>query len=132
MQVYSLIEHKDLTNYIASLPKTIIEKIFYHPTTCLAVFRELPELAKVFVVRLLLLSQEVPEDTVNSWINPKHKQSSLEATKILKNLGILQEVSSQGGMNAWSLKPSFKENLFQGMFYGKFVFKVNYLQFHQK
>lgn len=116
MQVYSLIEHKDLTNYIASLPKAIVEKIFYHPTTCLAVFRELPELAKIFVIRLLLLNQEVPQDTVNSWVNLKHKQSTLDSTKILKNLGILQEVSSQGGMNAWSLKSSFKENLFQGMF----------------
>ncbi len=119
MQVYSLIEHKDLTNYIASLPKAIVEKIFIHPTTCLAIFRELPELAKIFVVRLLMLNQEVPQDTVNSWINSKHKQSTLEATKILRSLGVLQDVTSQGGMSAWILKASFKENLIQGMFNGK-------------
>lgn len=118
MQVYSLIEHKDLTNYIASLPKTIIEKIFYHPTTCLAVFRELPELAKIFVTRLLLLNQEVPQETVNSWINSKHKEKTLTSTKILTNLGVLNDVSSQGGMPAWVLKPSFRDNLFEGMFNG--------------
>lgn len=116
MQVYSLIEHKDLTNYIASLPKSIIEKIFYHPTTCLAVFRELPELAKIFVTRLLLLNQEVPQETVNSWINSKHKEKTLNSTKILTNLGVLNDVSSQGGMPAWVLKPSFRDNLFEGMF----------------
>lgn len=120
MQVYSLIEHKDLTNYIASLPKTIIEKIFVHPTTCLAIFRELPELAKIVVTRLLLLSQEVPQETVNSWINSKYKQCTIEATQILTNLGVLQDVSSQGGMAAWSLKDSFKENLMEGMFNGWF------------
>ena len=116
---YSLIEHKDLTNYISSLPKTIIEKIFVHPTTCLAVFRELPELAKIFVIRLLLLNQEVPQDTVNSWVNLKFKESTQEATTILTNLGVLQDKSSQGGMHVWVLKPSFKENLFQGIFRGE-------------
>jgi hypothetical protein len=35
----SLIEFKDLTNYIISLPQAVIEKIFDHPTTCLAIFR---------------------------------------------------------------------------------------------
>ena len=121
MQVYSLIEHKDLTNYIASLPKAIVEKIFIHPTTCLAIFRELPELAKIFVSRLLMLNQEVPQETVNSWVNSKHKQSTIEATKILKNLGVLQDVTSQGGMPALILKASFKENLVEGMFNGRYL-----------
>lgn len=40
-----------------------------------------------------------------------------EVFKILTNLGIWQEVrTTQGGMPAWLLKPSFKENLFQGIF----------------
>jgi transcription initiation factor TFIIH subunit 4 len=64
----SLVEYKDLTSYITSLPKTVIEKIFDHPTTCLAIFRELPELSKIIVMRLLFLSQEVPQKTVFSWI----------------------------------------------------------------
>jgi transcription initiation factor TFIIH subunit 4 len=45
------------------------EKIFDHPTTCLAIYRELPELAKLFIMRLLLISQEVPQVTLNSWVN---------------------------------------------------------------
>ena len=32
-------DYKDLTSYIISLPKGVIEKIFDHPTTCLAIFR---------------------------------------------------------------------------------------------
>lgn len=40
-----------------------------------------------------------------------------EAFKILTNLGIWQEVrTTQGGMPAWLLKQSFKENLFSGIF----------------
>ena len=99
----TFLEYKDLTSYITSLPKTVIEKIFEHPTTCLAIFRlveftvklscenlskklapkflklfiylrELPELAKVFVIRLLLLNQEVPQSTVNSWVDPKYQK----------------------------------------------------------
>jgi transcription initiation factor TFIIH subunit 4 len=116
--LYSLIEHKDLTNYITSLPKAIIEKIFTHPTTCLAVFRELPELAKIIVTRLVFLNQEVLQDTVNSWVNLKYKENANKATSILTNLGILQDKSSQGGIPVWVLKPSFRENLFQGIFKG--------------
>lgn len=67
----SLIEFKDLTSYITSLPPTIIESIFDHPTTCLAIFRELPQLAKHFVMRLLLLNQEVPKVSIDSWVDPK-------------------------------------------------------------
>ena len=114
--LYSLIEHKDLTNYITSLPKATTEKIFDHPTTCLAIFRDLSELAKLIVIRLLLLNQEVPKETVQSWVNLKYSEDSQEATKILTGLGVLQDVHSQGGMPGWVLRPSFKENLFQGIF----------------
>ena len=114
--LYSLIEHKDLTNYITSLSKATIEKIFDHPTTCLAIFRDLSELAKLFVVRLLLLNQEVPQATGHSWISPKYQEQSKESTKILTTLGVLQEAHSQGGMSGWILKASFKQNLYQGIF----------------
>ena len=70
----NLIEYKDLTSYITSLPLTVIEKIFDHPTTCLTIFRELPELAKNFVMRLLLISQEVPKVTIDSWVDPKYQR----------------------------------------------------------
>ena len=55
---------------------------------------------------------------MNSWINSKHKEKTLNSTKILTNLGVLNDVSSQGGMPAWVLKPSFRDNLFEGMFNG--------------
>lgn len=39
------------------------------------------------------------------------------AIKILTNLGIWQEVrATQGSLPAWQLKPSFRENLFSGIF----------------
>lgn len=110
------LEHKDLTSYIISLPKIIIEKIFEHPTTCLAIYRELPELSKLFVMRLLLLNQEVPQQTIFSWVNLPYQKKSLEAIKVLTNLGILQDAKTPGGMPAWTLKASFKKNLYSSIF----------------
>ena len=90
----TLVEYKDLTSYITSLPKAVIEKIFDHPTTCLAIFRQkkafyklkkklyliinqnrdLPELSKIIVIRLLFLNQEVPQKTVYSWIDSNYQK----------------------------------------------------------
>lgn len=36
--------------------------------------RELPELAKIIVMRLLLLNQEVPKSTINSWVNSPYQK----------------------------------------------------------
>lgn len=107
-------DYKDLTSYIISLPKGVIEKIFDHPTTCLAIFRELPELAKIIVIRLLLLNQEVPQATVDLWIDSKYKEERQAALKILTNLGIWQE--KRTSMPAWLLTPSFKQHLSSGIF----------------
>ncbi|CAF0885095.1 unnamed protein product [Brachionus calyciflorus] len=112
----NLIEFKDLTSYITSLPLTVIEKIFDHPTTCLTIFRELPELAKTFIMRLLLISQEVPKVTIDSWIDSKYQDKKVETFKVLTNLGIWQEIRTQAGLPAYILKNSFKENLYLGMF----------------
>jgi hypothetical protein len=55
--VSPLIEHKDLTSYITSLPKTIIEQIFDHPTTCLTIFRYLILLKLFLIDKLKVLSK---------------------------------------------------------------------------
>jgi hypothetical protein len=41
------------------------------------------------------------------------------ATQILTNLGILQEIRSQGVLSAWVIKSTFKKNLYLGIFSGE-------------
>jgi hypothetical protein len=43
-------------------------------------------------------------------------RKSLEAIKVLTNLGILQDAKTPGGMPAWTLKASFKKNLYSSIF----------------
>jgi hypothetical protein len=56
--------------------KTEISVYAIFKLSCLYLFRELPELAKIFVIRLIMLNQEVPVNhtTVNSWVDPKFQK----------------------------------------------------------
>lgn len=66
---------KSIREYIASLPPTIIERLYGKSSAnCLAVFRELPLLAKHYVMRLLFVEQTIPQAVVSSWL----KQDSLK------------------------------------------------------
>ena len=79
--------------------------------TCLYL-RELPPLAKQFVMRLLYVEQAVPKAVVSSWVNSHTVGSSLsQANTALSDLGVWQEASMPGGLPAWILKNTFRQNL---------------------
>lgn len=61
------LECKDLQEYLRTRPTEILEKFFNFPTICLAAYRELPEIAKQFVIRMLFVEQAVPQAVVSSW-----------------------------------------------------------------
>lgn len=44
-----------------------LERLYNYPTICLAVYRELPEIARQFVIRILFVEQPVPQAVVSSW-----------------------------------------------------------------
>ena len=74
--------------------------------------RELPSLAKQFVMRLLYVEQAVPKAVVSSWVNAHTGGSSLaQANEALTELGVWQETSMPGGLPAWILKDTFRNNL---------------------
>ena len=74
--------------------------------------RELPPLAKQFVMRLLYVEQAVPKAVVSSWVNSHTVGSSLsQANTALSDLGVWQEASMPGGLPAWILKSTFRQNL---------------------
>ncbi|KAL1140221.1 hypothetical protein AAG570_000153 [Ranatra chinensis] len=89
---------KNLQEYLRTLPAATLDNLYSHPTTCLAVFRDLPEIAKHYVVRILYVEQPVPQ------------AEHVEVVKVLSDLKVWQEASIPGGLAGWILNPTFKKN----------------------
>ena len=53
----ALLSCSTLISYLKTLQGETLSDLYNHPATCLAVFRELPELAKQFVMRLFYVEQ---------------------------------------------------------------------------
>lgn len=61
------LECKNLHSYLRSQKNVTIEKLFEDPSICLGVYRDCPEIAKQFVIRMLCVEQPVPQAVVKSW-----------------------------------------------------------------
>ena len=66
--ISSTLKCDNLVEYMTRLGKPIIDKLYNSSATCLAVFRELPELAKHYVMRLLFVEQPIPQQVIASWV----------------------------------------------------------------
>lgn len=102
---------KNLHDYLKTLSSEILDKLYNHPATCLAVFRELPALAKQIVMRLLYVQQSVPQAVVTSWVNHQHQTAGTEAQESLTGLRVWYSSSMPGGLSAWVLNNTFRTNL---------------------
>jgi transcription initiation factor TFIIH subunit 4 len=84
---------KNLHDYLKTLTPEVLDRLYNHPATCLAVFRyvlciilqyetncvsllfhankfrELPDIARHYVLRLLFVEQSVPQAVVSSWVS---------------------------------------------------------------
>lgn len=95
------LECKNLQDYLKSKPSNIIESLYAHPSICLAVYRycscdyypfsvrlnnlihlnvsllirELPEIARQFVIRILFVDQPVPQAVISSWTSQLYLKS---------------------------------------------------------
>ncbi|KAK7487264.1 hypothetical protein BaRGS_00021492 [Batillaria attramentaria] len=104
------LECKDLHGYLKSLPTSVLDKLYNHPATCLAVFRDLPELARHYVMRLLFVEQPVAQAVVNQWISPGAEEAS-QVTSALSSLRVWHTQPLTGTMSGWILNPVFRENM---------------------
>ncbi|KAL0870192.1 hypothetical protein ABMA27_006336 [Loxostege sticticalis] len=102
---------KDLHEYLKSRSAQFLETLYNYPTICLAVYRELPELARHFVIRLLFVEQPVPQAVVTSWVSQTFAKEQNKACEALSELSVWQEAPIPGGMPGWMLAQSFKKNL---------------------
>ncbi|KAJ0174375.1 hypothetical protein K1T71_010521 [Dendrolimus kikuchii] len=102
---------KDLHEYLKSRSAQFLETLYNYPTICLAVYRELPELARHFVIRLLFVEQPVPQAVVTSWVSQTYAKEQAKSCEALSELSVWQEAPIPGGMPGWMLAQSFKKNL---------------------
>ncbi|KAM4876254.1 general transcription factor IIH subunit 4-like, partial [Sylvia borin] len=63
---------KNLQEFLRGLSPPTLDRLYGHPATCLAVFRELPGLAQAGVLRMLFLEQPLPQAAVGLWVKKEH------------------------------------------------------------
>lgn len=97
--------------YLKTKPSTVVESLYNHPSICLAIYRELPEIARQFVIRILFVEQPVPQAVITSWTSQVYSKEHSAATSTLSDLVIWRSVAIPGGLPAWELMPTFKKNL---------------------
>ncbi|XP_005176744.1 general transcription factor IIH subunit 4 [Musca domestica] len=102
---------KDFQEYLRTRSPDTLEKLYNYPTICLAVYRELPEIARQFVIRILFVEQPVPQAVVASWGSQYYAKEQASSTNILTELNVWRTTTIPGGLSAWELCPTFKKNL---------------------
>lgn len=105
------LQFKDLQEYLKSRTPQFLESLYNYPTICLAVYRELPELARHYVIRLLFVEQPVPQAVVASWGSQSYSKEQNLVSTSLTELSVWHEAPIPGGLPGWTLSASFKKNL---------------------
>lgn len=102
---------KNLHEYMKTLSSTVLDQLYVHPITCLAVYRELSEIAKHYLIRILFVDQPVPQAVIESWLSKAYAKEHKEAVEALTELKIWKESSATGGLAVWELNPIFKKHV---------------------
>ena len=105
------LECKNLHDYLKTLQGDQLDSLYNHPATCLAVFRELPPLAKQIVMRLIFVQQAVPQAVVSSWVTAQFQADSQVMKERLTSLKLWSATKMPGGLEAWLLNGTFRANL---------------------
>uniref|UniRef100_A0A8D3BGT2 General transcription factor IIH subunit 4 n=1 Tax=Scophthalmus maximus TaxID=52904 RepID=A0A8D3BGT2_SCOMX len=102
---------KNLHGYLKELSPDVLDRLYNHPATCLAVYRELPSLAKNYVMRMLFLDQPLPQAAVALWVKKDSQRDHDECVSVLAGLSLWHSRQLQGGLQGYTLNPVFKDNL---------------------
>ncbi|XP_049606446.1 general transcription factor IIH subunit 4 [Syngnathus scovelli] len=111
MKLRVQLQCKNLHEYLRELSPDILDRLYNHPATCLAVYRELPSLAKNYVMRMLFLDQPLPQAAVALWVNKESQKNHDECVSVLTGLRLWHSQQLQGGLQGYFLNPVFKDNL---------------------
>uniref|UniRef100_A0A672Z2Y7 General transcription factor IIH subunit 4 n=1 Tax=Sphaeramia orbicularis TaxID=375764 RepID=A0A672Z2Y7_9TELE len=111
MKLRVQLQCKNLHEYLRELSPEILDRLYNHPATCLAVYRELPSLAKNYVMRMLFLDQPLPQAAVALWVKKDSQKDHDECVSVLAGLRLWHSQQLQGGLQGYILNPVFKDNL---------------------
>ncbi|KAG7457552.1 hypothetical protein MATL_G00228210 [Megalops atlanticus] len=111
MKLRVQLQCKNLHEYLRELSPDVLDRLYNHPATCLAVFRELPPLAKNYVMRMLFLDQPLPQAAVALWVKKDSQKDHDQCVSVLMGLRLWHSQQLQGGLQGIVLNPIFKENL---------------------
>ncbi|XP_021169995.1 general transcription factor IIH subunit 4 isoform X3 [Fundulus heteroclitus] len=111
MKLRVQLQCKNLHEYLRELNPEILDRLYNHPATCLAVYRELPSLAKNYVMRMLFLDQPLPQAAVALWVKKDSQRDHDDCVSVLTGLRLWHSHHLQGGLQGYILNPVFKDNL---------------------
>ncbi|XP_034765773.2 general transcription factor IIH subunit 4 [Acipenser ruthenus] len=111
MKLREQLRCKNLHEFLKELSPAVLDRLYNHPATCLAVFRELPQLAKNYVMRMLFLEQPLPQAAVAYWVKKDNQKDHEESTGVLSGLRLWHTQQLPGGLQGLILNPIFKDNL---------------------
>ncbi|XP_039537183.1 general transcription factor IIH subunit 4 [Pimephales promelas] len=102
---------KNLHEYLKELSPEVLDRLYNHPATCLAVYRELPALGKNYVMRMLFLDHPLPQAAVALWVKKDSQKDHDQCVSVLTGLRLWHSQQLQGGLQGFVLNPVFKDNL---------------------
>ncbi|XP_052389677.1 general transcription factor IIH subunit 4-like [Carassius gibelio] len=111
MKLRVQLQCKNLHEYLKELSPEILDRLYNHPATCLAVYRELPSLAKNYVMRMLFLDHPLPQAAVALWVKKDSQKDHDQCVSVLTGLRLWHSQHLQGGLQGFVLNPVFKDNL---------------------
>ncbi|XP_065150121.1 general transcription factor IIH subunit 4 isoform X2 [Paramisgurnus dabryanus] len=111
MKLRVQLQCKNLHEFLGELSPDILDRLYNHPATCLAVYRELPALAKNYVMRMLFLDHPLPQAAVALWVKKDSQKDHDQCVSVLTGLRLWHVQQLQGGLQGFVLNPVFKDNL---------------------
>ncbi|CAL8099056.1 unnamed protein product [Calicophoron daubneyi] len=105
-------------DYLRNVDILMMDGLYTHPPTCLLIFRELPELAKHIVVRLLFIEQPIPKSVISGWVEKSSQSLLTDACKALSDLRLWHSVDGSVARGSWCLNKKYQESLRIALFGG--------------
>lgn len=105
-------DRTSVKDYLEGLPEVVLTKLYTAPATCLAIFRLLPDTAKILVMSMIYKEGAVDIGDLEIWFRARSQKLLAEALQKLKNLHLIKERFHNNtiSLNA-TFKTSFKNAL---------------------
>ncbi|NXR18401.1 TF2H4 factor, partial [Cinclus mexicanus] len=111
MEPRAHLQCKNLQEFLRGLSPPTLDRLYGHPATCLAVFRELPGLAQAGIMRMLFLEQPLPQAAVGLWVKKENSREQQQSQEVLLELRLWHPHTLPGGLPGVALNPNFRQNL---------------------